>query len=355
MFNFYPGPAKIYAQLGEYAREAIETGIIAYNHRSPQFVAFSKKAIVGFKEKLQIPDNYTIFFGSSATECWEIIAQSLVKKQSTHIYNGAFGKKWADYTQKLGIKTQKLSFDIQKEPVVEAFLSQISPDSELIALTQNETSNGTQIPLSLIANLRQSNPEKLIAVDATSSLGGIYIDFQQIDIGYASVQKCLGMPAGMAILICSPRAVKRAIGLNQNQHYNSLVFMIEKMQDWQTTYTPNILNIYLLSRLVEDLSGIQEISRQIKQRASELYHFFQQETQWTPLVQSKSIRSDTVLVLEGNAQEIKELLCAAEAENLILGKGYGDWKKNTFRIANFPAINSEEIRYLREFFTKVSK
>ena len=61
----------------------------------------SSKTITLLKEKLDIPKDYTIFFTSSATECWEILAQSLIVTRSFHIYNGAFGEKWYDYTLRL--------------------------------------------------------------------------------------------------------------------------------------------------------------------------------------------------------------------------------------------------------------
>ena len=51
------------------------------------------------KEKLDVPEDYKLLFTSSATENWEIIAQSVVEKSSYHIFSGAFGKKWYDFAQ----------------------------------------------------------------------------------------------------------------------------------------------------------------------------------------------------------------------------------------------------------------
>ena len=62
---------------------------------------------------------------------------------------------------------------------------------------------------------------------------------------------------------------------------------------------------------------------------------------------NKEVRSDTVIVVEGNKDEIIKLKAKTEKEGLILGNGYGIWQDSTFRIANFPAINPVEIERLK--------
>ena len=99
--NFYPGPSKIYDQVADYAADAFKKGILSINHRSPVFedlYRLTKDRLFSF---LNVPKNYHLVFTSSATECWEIISQSLVEESSFHIYNGNFGKKWFEYAAKL--------------------------------------------------------------------------------------------------------------------------------------------------------------------------------------------------------------------------------------------------------------
>jgi phosphoserine aminotransferase len=42
----------------------------------------------------------------------------------------------------------------------------------------------------------------------------------------------------------------------------------------------------------------------------------------------------------------------ASQDGLILGNGYGEYKHNTFRIANFPAHTLEEIKKLQEWLVR---
>ena len=39
----------------------------------------------------------------------------------------------------------------------------------------------------------------------------------------------------------------------------------------------------------------------------------------------------------------------ARSAGMILGNGYGRWKESTFRVANFPALESHEWLALEEF------
>jgi phosphoserine aminotransferase len=93
MISFYPGPSRIRDEIPRYVKEAAKEGILSMNHRSPEFMTLAKKTASLFRKKLSVPSDYTIIYTSSATECWEIIAQSLIVEKSYHFFSGAFGKK----------------------------------------------------------------------------------------------------------------------------------------------------------------------------------------------------------------------------------------------------------------------
>ena len=153
MISFYPGPSRVYDDLPNYVKEACKKGILSLNHRSPEFVELSKKTIGLLKSRLDIPKNFTVFFTNSATECWEIIAQSLLTKKSTHIYNGAFGEKWYEYTRRLRPHAQPVKFKINQQLDPQKL---IFKTSEVICLTQNETSNGTHITNEIIRSIKNN-------------------------------------------------------------------------------------------------------------------------------------------------------------------------------------------------------
>ena len=330
--------------MATYLQDAMNEGILSQNHRSMPFMEMLKECILVFKQTQNIPDNYEVYFTSSATECWEIVSQSLKKKHSHHIFNGAFGEKWFEYASRLGKTTSSSKFDFQ-----EILDENISSSADVWCFTQNETSNATQINNSFFGKL---NTKALIAVDVTSSLGGIELDWKSGDIWLASVQKCLGLPAGMGIIICSPKAIKCAEEIGDYNHYNSLLFIRDNFKKSQTHYTPNILGIYLLMRIMQQVPDIQTINSHIKKRAKDFYTFIDKETNLDLLITNKEVRSETVIAIKGTVDEILVLKQKAKENNIILGNGYGEWKDTTFRIANFPAIEDWEFDKLKTLLSQ---
>ena len=84
LISFYPGPSRVYDDIPKYVKEAHKEGVLSMNHRSDEFMALYKETVSLLQKKLNIPKDYTILFTSSATECWEMIAQSLIEKESIH-------------------------------------------------------------------------------------------------------------------------------------------------------------------------------------------------------------------------------------------------------------------------------
>jgi len=343
-FNFYPGPSKVYTNISEVIYEAYMKGIMSINHRSEMFMDLMGKTKDVLRSKLNIPKGYEVVFLSSATESWEVISQSLVKNKSQHFYNGAFGKKWFEYASHIS-EAEAVPFDIQEQLPLE----KLDPKSDVICLTQNETSNATQIDPAILKKLRKST-NAVIALDVTSSLAGIQLDLSQGDVWYASVQKCFGLPAGLAIMILSPKAQKRVEEINENKHYNSLIQVLANSRKNQTHYTPNVLNIYLLYKTQKRVKSISLVGKKTQKRADYYYDTFKDIPGFDYLIQNKKVRSSTVIAVTHPDPQL--VIDSAYEKRMMLGKGYGQWKDDTFRIANFPAIKTLEIQKLIAFFEK---
>lgn len=351
MVSFYPGPSAVYPEIAAYTQEAIQSGIISSNHRSGPFVDLCQKVISELQRVLEVPKDYTVFFTSSATECWEILAQSLIENQSLHVYNGAFGRRWKEVTEKIGCSTQALVFDKETLP---SLPFEKSIDTSWIALTHTETSNGTALPVEWMRTCRKTYPEAIIAVDATSSLNGVYLPIDQADIWYASVQKCFGLPSGLGVMICSPKVREVAYRLGENKHYNSLINAYEMMDKFQTTHTPNILGIYLLYRTLQQSLPVREREKNLLQRAEDWYRFFEtQKGDFQLLVTNETVRAATVIAIQGPEDRVADIKKRAFDAGFVLGNGYKEYAKTTFRIANFPAIEPKDILHLKDFLSPI--
>lgn len=349
MTSFYPGPSRVYDEIPGYVKDAFKAGIMSINHRSDEFVQMAEKTIRLLKQRLDIPKNYTVFFTTSATECWEIIAQSLITDKSYHLYNGAFGQKWFDYTKRLHPHAVPMPFGINDKLDPKQLI--FEQREGIICLTQNETSNGTQVSNAIIKAVKKTNPTYLLAVDATSSMAGIKLDFKSADIWFASVQKCFGLPAGLGLLICSPQALQQSASINERNHYNSLQYLVDMMAKWQTSCTPNVLGIYLLMRSLENSPDIDEVQRTVTGRFDEWMEFLSGSSSFNHLITNEDVRSYTVVPVT-TVRDLNEIKKQAKQNELLLGEGYGEWKSTSFRIANFPALKDNEIKTLKRFLKK---
>jgi phosphoserine aminotransferase len=345
MLSFYPGPSKVHPEVLGFIQEAFSNGVVSINHRSERFEVLLKDTLQILHEKWNIPQDYTLYFISSATEVWEIAAQSLIKEKSLHLYNGAFGKKWAHYTKQIIPNALSFEFGLNED------LKSIAPtlttkDFDTICLVQSETSNGTG--QTICRSDFDLQEDAIIAVDATSTMGGINLPWPEADVWFASVQKCMGIPAGLGVLICSSKALERATQLNKKVHYNDVLLMEENRKLFQTHYTPNVLSIYVLNKLAHLLPDLTVIDQQTWEKASILTDYFSNANAFhlSFLIENPNLRLPTVFALQGEPEQIKRLQNLCLKNNIELGKGYGEWKDNTIRIANFPSHTLEDFSQL---------
>lgn len=342
--SFFPGPSKVDPNLKIYLEDAYNEGVLSMQHRSAAFIDLVRETLKLLHLKLQIPDNYTVLFTGSATECWEILGESFIDQFSLHLTTGAFGEKWYKYRAKLAPNCVQVALSPQKMLSLNQ-AAKFKAAADIVCLTQNETSNGTQVKNKLIHKFKKRFEDSLILVDSTSYMAGQWIDWRVGDIFFASVQKCFCLPPGLAVMVCSPRALQKARELSHSKHYNSLTLLADFIAKYQTSFTPNILAIYLLKRVLEARPAIQDVDRQLKNRAK----FVRQaciKAGYKPFIVNSAVRSDTVLVFKDKPDFIDLLKTKVLAGNMILGNGYGTLKANTFRIANFPAHTDTDVERL---------
>ncbi|MDB5273056.1 MAG: class aminotransferase [Chitinophagaceae bacterium] len=345
MVSFYPGPSRLDLQLEHYLQDALRSDILSQNHRSDAFMKLYEDTRNAACRYLNVPADYSLYFLSSATECWEILSQDLGSLQNLHLYNGAFGEKGFTVNRSLHPDTANgLLFDKEELPDVKKY------DAEVIHLTQNETANGTQLPLQWMQELRKLNPSAFITVDATSSMAGQLLPIEAADVWFASVQKCFGMPSGMAVMFCSPRVA--AYGKkNKSPFYNSIHNLEVLFNKKQTTHTPNVLGIYLLNKILTHRKSLSVIHQTLKEQSLQWYKLLEQHTLFKPLIAHHTMRSDTVIAAKGEATDIERFKKYCAQQNYIIGNGYGDYATDTFRIANFPSHQPDEIAFLKQLLT----
>lgn len=347
---FTPGPSQLYPTVPAHLQQGLEDGIYSLSHRSAKAKELVKHAVSGIHELLEIPEDYHIVFLSSATEAMERIIQNTVSEKSFHLISGAFAKKFAMIATELGKKTEKFDVSLHKKLSVKDIV--VSQDAELICITQNETSNGWACPVGVISTLHKKYPKKFIAVDIVSSAPYVPLDMTHIDMAFFSVQKGFGLPAGLGVLIISPRAYEKSLQLQKENQiigsYHNFPSLVENMQSYQTPETPNMLGIYLLRNVVADMlkQGRKTIQEQTDTKAALLYAALEKHKILNPFVQEKAVRSATVVVAHGG--DMADLHEHFKQREITVGKGYGANKDDHIRIANFPTHTLADMQLLIE-------
>jgi phosphoserine aminotransferase len=333
-YYFTPGPSQIEPNLEIYIAQALQSGILSTYHRSAAFHTLYAETLQLCQEKLDLPKDYTLYFFSSATECWSVLSESIVKKRSVHICNGAFADKWKQYAAAI-----KPAQAVQLRELEEQDFR--LPCSDLFCITLNETSNGSFFPFSYLEKLKANHPEQLIALDVTSCLGGIELPWDSGDFWFGSVQKCLGLPPGLALLFVSPRGVEKIQAAGETGKYNSLYNVHKNYQHFETTHTPNILNIYLLKQILSSRAVIATISKQTYAWANRFYEMLAQNDTIHLLEKNALLQSPTLIACQIDSAPKEKLTSLLLAHNIIIGNGYGQLQSSTFRIANFPQMPPE--------------
>jgi phosphoserine aminotransferase len=342
VIHLNPGPSQLSEATLADLREIAASGLLSRSHRSDAFVEVSRAAFQGLRERLAIPPDYRVLYQPSATAAMDTVLRNCARSKTFHFVHGAFSRRFADSAREIGLETTVTGNDGRKG--LRATDSDLPPaDVDLVAVTHNETANGSMWPLEQVAALRAARPEPLLAVDVTSSFGAMAMRWTDADLWFGSVQKVLGLPAGMGYLVAGPRAFAAALRSPRRvAAWQHLPTMAAKMDAWQTVETPNVLAIALLARQMVrwDLARVEAETRA---KADLLYGA---PLPWTPWVEDAAWRSTTVLCFRVDAP--KRWIERAAAAGFVLGSGYGDLKPMTVRVANFPAIAADDLRRLVE-------
>ena len=348
MFTFNVWPSEITDEVYNDIVELTKNWFLSKSHRSQDFSDMSKSVHDWLRKLLDIPDNYKIFYLSSATEAMEVVLRNFAIKNTFHFVNGAFSSKF-----------YKTSEEIWKSPKKEEvnrwwwdFEYKIPDETELICLTQNETSTWVFIPNEHIAKLRKNNPEKLIAVDIVSSVGGVFPIISDADMWFFSVQKCFWLPAGLGIMIVNEKAIEKSKQVFEKTWdiwaTHSIINMLKKYDKYQTNETPNVFWIYLLSKQLDRFNKIwrDNIEKETIDKWKFLDNYFTSHNIYKPFVKDKIFRSKTVYVFEIDKEKQEILKEKLKSNWIVIWNWYWKLKDEVMRIANFPAISMDDLKNL---------
>lgn len=201
-----------------------------------------------------------ILLTGSGTAAMELAISSTVPagKKLLVVNNGAFGDRMAEVGAVHGLRVETIRCpwgEIPNAEDVERAL-QNDPEIAVVAMVHHETSVGVLNPVTEVGAACAKH-DRLFILDTVSSLGAEDLDVirDNVDIAYASANKCLHGVAGVAFACISPRVWPRIetvaprsfyLSLSRYEHYLQMVN--------QTPFTPAVTAFLALEAAVDEFT-----------------------------------------------------------------------------------------------------
>ncbi len=354
--TFNPGPSQLSAETKQDIRDAIDANVPEISHRGDAFTDISRATIAGLRQFMGIPDDYCIFYTASATDAMDLVIRNLVESASFHFVSGNFSELFAMVARQSGRKAVCDTVPVgEQNRFADAT---VPPEAEIITVPYSETSTCVMCSDENLRALRAAYPDPLLCVDITSVAGVFALPIAAADVWLFSVQKGLGLPAGLGLVIVSPRAMQKA---SRSRGKTAGYFAFGEMQELmatkcQTLNTPNVMNIFLLGRQLKrwnERGGISSIEKVTREKAHMFDEFMQKnESPFHYFVADPSVRSLSVFCLQAPGAVLERAHSIAQKKSILFGKGYGKMCSSIIRLANFPAIDISDMRRAIEILSE---
>jgi aspartate aminotransferase-like enzyme len=341
-----PGPTPV----PEDVFEAMHKQMI--DHRGDEFAALLRRLSSNLQRSFQTANDVFVLTSSGTGAMEAAVVNTLSPGQRVlAVTVGNFGDRFSKIASSYGADVNQLKFPDGEAADPEAIRQALKDDPALTAVlvTHNETSTGITNDLETIAGIVKGEFNKLLLVDAISSLGSIRlpVDSWDLDVVVAGSQKGWMCPPGLAMISVSERAWKAAESAKMPKFYFNLADAKKSFGSGQTPWTPAMSLMFGLD------FAVQKMLEQGDMEA--VYAFHQEIAEYTrnglvdlglELVAKSAARaSNTVtaaFVPEGITDEAL-LNMLRDDYDIIAAEGRGLLTGRVFRIGHMGYVSSEDI------------
>ncbi len=337
---FIPGPTNI----PEAIRKACD--IPTMDHRSPTFARMFKPAVAGVRRVLKMEAGEVIVLPSTGTGGWEAAISNTLSPGDTVLAArfGMFSHRWIDMCQRHGLNVQIIETPWGQGAPLGSIEAALRADTghtiKAVLATHNETATGVKSDIAGIRRAMEAAAHPaLFMVDGVSSIGSMPFEFARwgVDIAVAGSQKGFMLPAGLAILGVSPKAIAAMDSATLPRAFFDFRDMLAAYARGGYPYTPAVGLIAGLARSIELLEdeGLDNVYARHHRLATGVRRAV---AAWgmAPYAASADLYSDTVTAVrvpEGrNGTDLVQL--AASKYGVAFGVGLGEVAGKVFRIGH---------------------
>lgn len=335
---FIPGPTNI----PESVRKACDMPTL--DHRSPAFARMFKPAVEGVRRVLKMDKGEVILIPSTGTGGWEAAVTNTLSPGDTVLAArfGMFSHRWIDLCQRHGLKVTIIETPWGQGAPLAAIEAALKADPAIKAVlaTHNETATGVK---SDIAGIRRAMDAAghgaMLFVDGVSSIASMPFDFAGwgVDIAVAGSQKGFMLPAGLAILGVSPKAIAAMDTATLPRTFFDFKDMTAAYARGGYPYTPSVGLIAGLAHAIDLLEseGLDNVYARHHRLAEGVRRAV---FAWgmTPYAASADLYSDTVTAvkLPPGCDGTALVQLAASKYGMAFGVGLGEVAGKVFRIGH---------------------
>lgn len=337
---FIPGPTN----MPESVRKACDMPTM--DHRSPAFARLFKPAVAGVKRVLKMAEGEVIILPSTGTGGWEAAVSNTLSPGDTVLAArfGMFSHRWIDLCQRHGLNVEIIETTWGQGAPLAAIEAALKADTsgriKAVLATHNETATGVKSDIGGIRRaIDAAGHGALFFVDGVSSIGSMPFDFAGwgVDIAVAGSQKGFMLPAGLAILGVSPKAIAAMETATLPRTFFDFKDMLSSYARGGYPYTPAVGLIAGLAHSIELLEdeGLENVYARHHRLAEGVRRAI---AAWgmVPYAASAELYSDTVTAVkvpEGcNGTDLVQL--AASKYGMAFGVGLGEVAGKVFRIGH---------------------
>ena len=347
---FIPGPTHIPEQI----LNAIH--ISTEDQRSPDFPSLTLPLYEKIKKIFKTEDGTVFIYPGSGTGAWEsCITNTLSAGDKVLIYRfGTFSMLWSDMFKRLG-----LDVDIIDRPwgtgtpaddVEKVLQADKAGAYKVVCVTHNETATGVT---SDVAAVRQAmdaaQHDALLFVDGVSSIASIdfCMDAWRVDCAISGSQKGFMLPAGMAIMAVSPKALEANKTAQLPRCYYSWEDMLKTNKDGYFPYTPQIPMLRALSVAVDMLlqEGLSNVFARHHRIAEGVRRAVKDGWKLRLCAQAEEWESDTVsAIYVPDDKDARHVISTAYHKyHMSLGAGLHEVAGRVFRIGHLGDLNELQV------------
>ena len=238
---FVPGPTN----LPDVIRKAIDVPM--EDHRAPDLPEFILPLLNDVKKVFKTISGQVFIFPASGTGAWEAAVTNTLNPGDKVLAArfGQFSHLWIDMCERLGLNVQVVECEWGTGVPMETFREILSADKsgsiKAVLATQNETATGVKTDIGAIRNVMDdANHQAMLYVDGVSSIASV--DFQMdawgVDLAVSGSQKGFMLPAGLAIMAASQKAIKASENASMRRCYFDFGDMVKTNATGYFPYTP---------------------------------------------------------------------------------------------------------------------